>query len=256
MRTALTGASAFDDDDVARAYAYRPPYPRSLYDFLTRLPRRRSRALDLGCGPGKIARNLAVQFEHVDALDPSLPMLHLADDGRFPNITWIHASAETAQLTAAYNLVTAGASIHWMDHAVVFPKLAKSLDEGGVVAVIDGDEAHDAPWQADWELFMRRWLTRLGSEYDPCGHQAALAAFHDWMTVAGEREFQAPFTQSVEHLIECQHSRATWSRANLGGERAAEFDAELRAMLLPHATNGAISYTTKTRLVWGVPKCA
>jgi SAM-dependent methyltransferase len=180
-------------------------------------------------------------------------MLRLADDGAHPNITWIHASAETAQLATSYDLVTAGASIHWMDHALLFPKLAGVLAEGGVVAVIEGDGVHDVPWQADWDAFMRRWLERLGGQYDPDAYQEALSAFVAWMTVAGQRAFQAPFTQSIEHFIECQHSRATWSRARLGSERVAAFDAELRELLLPHATDGMLSYTIKTQMVWGIP---
>lgn len=247
------GAEAFDDAGVARAYAYRPPYPPALFDFLVQLPAQRHRALDLGCGPGKIAHNLSPYFEHVDAVDPSLPMLRLADDGQHPNITWIHSPAETAPLAASYDLVTAGASIHWMEHAALFPRLASALAESGFIAVIEGDEAHEAPWQADWEAFIQRWLNRLGRDYDPGGYHDSMTAYQCWIAVAGQRTFQMPVTQSIDEFIECQHSRATWSRRNLGAERAARFDAELRELLLPHSIEGAVRFTVETRLVWGTP---
>src|SRR5690606_35842056 len=102
VRSNPRGGAAFDDPDVARAYMHRPPYHPPLYDFLVELVPCHRRVLDLGCGTGKLAHGLAAHFEHVDAVDPSLPMLRLADDGRHDNITWIHGFAETALLDGPY----------------------------------------------------------------------------------------------------------------------------------------------------------
>ena len=245
------GCLAFDDEDVARAYVHRPPYPDALFDFLGDLTVNHRRALDLGCGPGKIAHRLASTFDHIDAVDPSAAMLWIADDGRHPNINWIHGFAESADLPGPYDLVTAGASIHWMDHSVLFPRLAAMLSEGGVIAVLGGDHAHDVPWDAAWEAFLQRWLEILGDEYDPGGYRDAMSRFRSWMDIHGERTFEGSFTQSIDHFIECQHSRATWSRANLGPDLTAIFDAELRELLSPYANNELISYTTRAEVVWG-----
>jgi trans-aconitate methyltransferase len=249
-----TSSVAFDDDDVARAYAHRPPYPPALYDFLLGLPRARRRALDLGCGPGKIAHGLAPHFQHVDAVDPSLPMLHLGDDGRYPNISWIHAPAESAQLAPSYDLITAGASIHWMDHEIIFPRLADILAEGGAMAVLGGDDAYDPPWEAEIQDFNRRWVERLGGTYDHQAYSRALSAYERWMTITGRRTFEALVHQTIEHYLESQHSRATWSRANLGPELTERFDAELRDLLAPHIDGGMLHYTVKTDVAWGVPR--
>lgn len=254
MMVDRTRSAAFDDDDVARAYAHRPPYPRAMYDFLLSLPRERNRALDLGCGPGKIAHGLAPHFRHVDAVDPSLPMLRLADDGRHPNITWIHATAESAPLAPTYDLITAGASIHWMEHAVIFPRLAGVLAEGGVIAVLGGDDAHDPPWEAEIQDFNRRWVERLGGTYDHQAYNRDLLAYERWMTIAGRRTFETTIHQTIAHYLESQHSRATWSRANLGPAPTEQFDAELREILSPHAVEGEITYTVRTELVWGRPR--
>ncbi|MEE9255157.1 MAG: class I SAM-dependent methyltransferase, partial [Pseudomonadales bacterium] len=140
-----TQGEAFDDREVVRSYACRAPYSPAMYEFLFDLVSL-SAALDLGCGPGKIARVLADRFARVDAVDPSLPMLEVArelDRDRPLNINWIHARGETAPFEPPYDLITAGASIHWMDHAVVFPRLAAAIADGGFMAVMDGDGAHE-----------------------------------------------------------------------------------------------------------------
>ena len=247
---------AFEDDDVAAAYAYRPPYPDQLFTFLRSLPARRRRALDLGCGPGKIAHRLAESFEHVDAVDPSLAMLRLADDGRHDNINWIPGRAETVELASTYDLVTAGASIHWMDHGTIFSRLASRIAPDGFIAVVEGDDAHDPPWQLQWEAFLRRWLCRLGHTYDPEGFRARMNAFRSWIDIAGERSFVASFSQPVERFVECQHSRATWSRSSLGQTQTAQFDSELAEILKPHAINGIIEFRTRTSVIWGKPRLA
>ncbi len=247
------GGDAFDDPAVAAAYRYRPPYPDALFDFLAGLPVQRRRALDLGCGTGKLAHRLAASFAQVDAIDPSASMLAIADDGRRQNISWILGRAEEAELAPSYDLVTAGASIHWMDHPIIFPRIAASLDPGGYIIIIEGDGAHDPPWQASWEAFLTRWIDRLGGEYDPAGYRSRMTAYRDWLDIAGARSFESEFSQPVEHFIECQHSRATWSRANMGADLAAAFDAELRDFLQPHAHNGDVHYRTHTTAVWGKP---
>lgn len=249
-----SGGRAFDDEDVARAYQHRPPYPDELFTILTDLPSKRLRALDLGCGPGTIAHQLAHHFERVDAVDLSLPMLQVADDGRHANIRWIHGAAETVSLEPPYDLVTAGASIHWMDHAVVFPRLAVSLATGGVVAVIEGDDAHEPAWNQEWEIFLERWLTRLGREYDPEGFRDRMESYQVWLEIDGAREFSGRVSQSIEDFIACQHSRATWSRNVLGEDLSARFDAELQTLLRPFATDGQIHFDTLTTVVWGRPR--
>ena len=85
----LSLAAIFADEDVARRYHTRAPYTPDLFTVLLSKTPGRRRALDLGCGPGKIARVLAEHFEAVVALDPSVPMIaagEAADGGQHPNV--------------------------------------------------------------------------------------------------------------------------------------------------------------------------
>ncbi|MEZ4569669.1 MAG: hypothetical protein R2849_04945 [Thermomicrobiales bacterium] len=78
--------------------------------------------------------------------------------------------------------------------------MARVLAPGGFLAVIDGDEARDAPWQSEWAGFLRHWLGRLGRAYDPGGHREWMSEFQPWMDVAGRRTFDCRFSQTMRRV--------------------------------------------------------
>lgn len=248
----------FDDAIVAENYSYRAPYATALYEFLCDRVVNHRRALDLGCGPGKIAGELATWFDQVDAVDPSLPMLKRGQalHAGMTNIRWIHATAEDAALEGPYDLITIGTAAHWMDHAVVFPKLAGVLETDGVLAMIEGDRPHQPPWQAAWMVFLRRWLERVGLRYDEAEFGDAVTAHERWIDVSGRCAFVFDYQQSVADFVACQHSRATWTISQLGEAVAAEFDRELTELLVPFAGAGQLEFSVQTNLVWGTPRSA
>ncbi|MGO4127766.1 trans-aconitate 2-methyltransferase [Inquilinus sp. YAF38] len=248
-------ASAFADADVARCYAARPPYAPELYAFLLGQVAGRGRALDLGCGPGKVAIVLADHFAEVVALDPSAAMIdagRAADAGRHGGIAWTCDTAEAYRTDRGFDLVTAGTSIHWLDHQAVFPKLAGWT---GTLAVIGGDEPAVAPCGDEaWTAFLARWLARVGGRYDPAGAAAEAGRHEAWMDIAGRKEFSFTVRQGLAEFIRGQHSRATWSRAVMGEALATEFDRELEALLRPFATDGQLDLTMVSTLSWGAPR--
>jgi SAM-dependent methyltransferase len=254
-----SGAAEFQDDAVVAAYVHRPPYPEALLARLLELMPARRAVLDLGCGPGKIARALAPHVREVLAVDPSAAMLRLGQGlGSIAgnNIRWVHAAAEEAPLgDEAFDLAVAGAAIHWMDPAAVFPKLARALRPAARLALVDGDAPSESPWQSAYQQVIKAWVERLGRTWDDTAHRALVQAHKPWFDVDGEESFTAPVRQPLEDLIAGEHSRATWSPARLGPPRAAAFDADLRAALSPWADDtGAVAYEVRSRLVWGRPR--
>ncbi|MDP3820414.1 MAG: class I SAM-dependent methyltransferase [Burkholderiales bacterium] len=248
-----TGAE-FEDIDVARAYRARSAYPPELYARLCGLAPGRTRALDLGCGPGKLALGLAEAFGEVFAVDPSAAMLGAGrelDQGRHGNVRWVQATAEAFPIPTPCDLIVAGASIHWMDHAVVFPKLAAALGREGVFAVVDGDGPHDASWKAGYLALLARWVGRMGGEFGDPAFRARMTAHEAWIEVMGRETFAATVQQDVEDFIESEHSRATWARAKMGAELAGRFDADLRDLLTPYARLGQIEFQTLSNILWG-----
>ncbi|MEI9886763.1 MAG: class I SAM-dependent methyltransferase [Rhizomicrobium sp.] len=244
---------AFDDADVARCYAYRPPYAPALYDFLRDLVPSRRCLVDLGCGPGKIAAALAGDFAEVVAIDAAPAMIDAARATHTQaNIRWLNAPAEDAALPEAIDLVTAGTSIHWMKHEVLFPRLAARTP---LVAVITGDAPPAPPWLAEQRAFLSKWLARVhGQTYDEKGFSAEGRSYEAWLDIAGRRSFAFTYRLSIADHIACEHSRSSWSRTRLGAELAREFDAELQAQLTPYATDGLLTLDLTSELVWGAPR--
>lgn len=248
----------FADPDVARSYLNRTPYPETLHRRLLELAPRHGRALDLGCGPGKLARALAGGFEEVVAVDPSAPMIALGreiDNGGHPNITWVCAGAEDADFGAPLDLAVAGSSLHWMRYGVVFPKLAAALAPDAPLCLVEGDGPAEAPWREAWQAVIVEWIGRLGHVYNSPEIQARARAQEDWIDLQGRESFEAVMRMPVEDLIDGEHSRATWTRAKMG-DLAGAFDADLRAVVAPYAEDGVVEFTTQTTLTWVRPRSA
>jgi len=253
--------AAFAEADVARSYYARPPYAPALYQRLLQLAPGRGRALDLGCGPGKVAIALADHFAEVIALDPSAAMLEVgraADAGRHRNIVWVNDRGETYAGETGFDLVTAGTSIHWPDHTVLFPKLAGWTR---LLAVISGDCPIPPCGEAAWLGFLKRWLEvmakvtpELRRPHDPIRSDAEGSRHEAWMDIGGRETFRHVFHQSARDFVICQHSRATWSRAAMGEALAAEFDAALTALMRPFATDGMLELKIVSDLTWGAPR--
>jgi len=256
-----TVGAIFAEADVARCYHARPPYAPALYERVLALVPDRCRALDLGCGPGKVAIVLADHFDEVVALDPSGPMLaegRAADAGRHPNIAWTLGKGETYQDDQGFDLVAAGTAIHWPDHAVLFPKLARWTP---LLAIVSQDDLAPPPCgEAAWLDFLQRWLVRMSERtpgvrkpYDPAGFAAEGARHEAWMEIAGRETFVHGWRQPLDEFVLGNHSRATWSRAAMG-ELAAAFDSELAELMSPYAIDGMLELQMVSELTWGTPR--
>ena len=152
-----------------------------------------------------------------------------------------------------YDLICAGASIHWLDHERLMPRLAGSLSNGAWVMVIEGDGAWQPPWQAEFTDFTARWLERMGRRHNEAEFGVAMNRYQEFMVIHGQREFVAPVEQPLNDFIECQHSRASWARAVMGLERSEHYDAELKELLTPHVRAGALHFQVRTALTWSRP---
>ncbi len=241
---------------MAEAYECRPPYPDETYTILLNLlGESRGRLLDVGCGPGKIARSLVDHVNGVDAVDFSQEMIRVGKslvNGDHPNLQWIYGQVEEVPLNPPYCMVTAGASIHWMEWRVVFPRFKEVLTADGYVVIIDGDRPIESPWR-DAELpIIRKYATN--PHYEEIDLIQELANRGHFLPIGDQRTIPVCFSQPIKDYVASFHSRESLSRAHMGDENVRAFDAELSRILANFAHDeGVLSFRLQTRVSWGRP---
>jgi ubiquinone/menaquinone biosynthesis C-methylase UbiE len=210
--------------------------------------------LDVGTGPGDVARNLAPYVERVDAVDWSEGMIALAQQlsgGDDPRIKWIQGRSEEVTLYPPYDLITAGGSLHWMDWSAVLPRFAAALEPAGFLAILDRHE-HDPPWQGTLKPAYHAYSTnRDWRPYDLIHELESRGLFRE----VGKWESEpAPLAQPVEEYIEYHHSMSGFARERMGSTAAQTFDEALRSILLPFAdADGILHMRIVGTVVWGTP---
>ncbi len=252
----LTPANAarFQDQSVVDTYLLRAPYPPETFTILADLVTDTPRAvLDVGTGPGVIARELVRCVDRVDAVDWSMPMIALGKGlpgGDHPNLHWLHARIEEAELEPPYALITAGVSLHWMDWEVVLPRFHDLLTPHGVLALVNAATTRP-PWHAEMREVARRFSTmQEREEFRLLDELSGRGLFR---TIDERRTRPVAFSQSVEDYIEELHSHSDFSRERMTDDAANAFDAAVRALVGPYATDGRLALEVTGGVIWGAP---
>ncbi|MBS04439.1 MAG: hypothetical protein CMQ24_17265 [Gammaproteobacteria bacterium] len=246
---------------VVDRYHLRPDYSGAVLEALLESGPRR--VLDLGCGPGKLSYLLAPHVEEVVAVDLSAAMLARArgDERDDANINWVEANVDTYVIPGVFDLVTAGASIHWFDHDRLLPGLAGHLAPAGRLAVINGDSAFNPPRGADELAIIKTVQLRINEELpawvDTVRYPTPLEEtllVHPMFASDGIRHF-GPHTvsQTVDDYIETFFSRQAFALDCMPGDAADWFRNEMRHLLQPHAVSGLLTFDVMVAFETGVP---
>ncbi|MEP7003816.1 MAG: class I SAM-dependent methyltransferase [Chloroflexota bacterium] len=250
----------FRDPEVASAYRQRAPYPAQTFDILNSLLVGPRTVLDVGAGTGALARRMLSFADRVDAVDPSEAMIHqgrqlpAGDDRR---LRWIHGPAESAPFDPPYGLITAGASLHWMDARVVMPRFAASLAPGATVAVLEIDD-ESPPWREQSIEIIKRYeeqrISRLTGEPVPAHHDdlsgliAEIEGAGLFLRRGEHRTAPVMLRRTVDEYLEFLHSTSTLARIRLG-PRTDRFDDDMRELfnrlgvsVLEFAVTGVVIY--------------
>jgi SAM-dependent methyltransferase len=107
--------------------------------LLRHVPERAERALDVGCGTGRFARELAKRVRQVDAIDLSPEAIAIAEQRSrdVTNVRFRRADLLTDDMEpAAYNYVSCLMVIHHVPFEPALERLSAAVKPGGVLAIL------------------------------------------------------------------------------------------------------------------------
>jgi SAM-dependent methyltransferase len=217
---------------VSAGYAaFRPRYPRPLFDFIASVAPRRDRALECGAGSGQATVDLAEWFDHVVATDVSASQI--AQAPRHDRILWVVAPAEALPLRAgSIDLVGVAQALHWFDFDAFFSEVRRVASRGAVLVAwtyaagrMDGEIG---------ELLRRFTFETVGPYWPPqrrhvdAEYQTIPFPFNRIATPALELEDHWPLARLVGFM-------RTWSavtrfRARRGEDPVAAVESDLASL--------------------------
>jgi SAM-dependent methyltransferase len=101
------------------------------------LPRSCEHVLDVGCGAGAFAAELAQQVRHVDAIDSSPVMIEVAKQVTPNNVTCILGDVMHETLPAErYDAIVSVTALHHLPLEDALRRLSSALRPGGVIAAV------------------------------------------------------------------------------------------------------------------------
>ena len=197
------------------------------------------RLLDVGTGPGLLAIGFARHCRDVVGVDPEPAMLEAARaaaaragvavrfvEGRFED--------EAAGL-GAFDVVTIGRAVHWLDPEPAQKALDRVVGPGGRILICHASSVADGrnPWLKAFTQVRNRWRSER-PVFDR-GRFFADGPFVPRRTIRVE----TVVATSVERLADRILSMSTSSPARLGDEAPAMRTA-MREALAPYAVEGAV----------------
>jgi ubiquinone/menaquinone biosynthesis C-methylase UbiE len=131
----------FTFDEVASVYSKaRPHYPDALVDDVVSYAdlKPNDRIFEVGCGTGQATKSFAERGFPILATDPGPEMLRGARErlANFSNVEFLETTFEAWPTDrAAFRLIIAAQSWHWVSAEVRFSKAAEALSRDGSLAV-------------------------------------------------------------------------------------------------------------------------
>jgi SAM-dependent methyltransferase len=223
----------------------------------------RRRLLDVGCGPGIVALELASQFEEIVGLDADPDMIAEAEREarrrRVGNARWVTLRAEVLPAALGrFRVATLAQSFHWMDRERVAWTIRTMLEPIGALVHVNaftrrGIDAStptlypQPPWEEVTEL-VRRYLgseTRAGQ-----GRRDALFSDEDDIfgsSFVGPEIEKVPdgriLTRTADQVVAAVYSVSS-SAPHLFGDRLDAFESDLRQVLMEASPDGMFCQPT------------
>lgn len=184
-----------------------------------------SRAVEVGCGTGKLTELLVARGLRVDAVDPGPRMIEVARRrvGR-SSLARFHLGRfeDVELLDGSFEAVFSATAFHWVDPAVGWRKAARLLRPGGVLALIAHRPVADDDSAALDAGFRELWAAFLPESANPW------PALRPAATVLGEAEaLGANISEVWDSLGDRRHGLAVAEAAKLFGETTVLAETQL-----------------------------
>lgn len=219
---------------------HRPTYPAKVFDDLVQKASAGGRpittALDLGCGTGRGALELALRVPKVFAVDPDMGMLNalsdvLATSGKDvqSKVVVQRGSAEATGLPpASIDAACLLQCWHWVDGSKGLPELKRIMRPGGVVAVVWNDRDLQDPVVKVLESLMEQYNKTYHREDRQCEPWAKSLYGNDEIPVEAVQHYSN--TRQVKDAQALVDLAMTFSyvRNALSAEQQKAFCSQLR----------------------------
>lgn len=224
---------------------FRPPYSPEFFRAVVERLRlgKRHALIDLGTGPGLLALGFAPYVGRIVGVDPEPAMLKVARraaDRAGHDLALIESAAEALpREVGAFDVVTIGRALHWMDRDRIGSLLERLVAPGGVVLACSARSATDGrnAWLEAYNEARRYWPgtpDRTRYRPDPAAVLAD-ARFHNGETIAVESSHALSARDLAHRILTLSGS----SPAVLGDKVSAMLhDVEQR--LLPFSRAGLL----------------
>jgi SAM-dependent methyltransferase len=243
-RSFVVAAGRYDETLYAGSAEYyargRMPYPQALADALRdELGLDGSgRLLDVGCGPGPLTHLLAPLFADAVGVDADPDMVRVAERGAAANERFVHLRAEELPAgLGTFRVVTLAQSFHWFASDDVARTLHEMLQLDGTLVFV-GATTHEGDGnvpRAEIAELVERWLgpeKRAGRGLRVFGEEPRNVL--DRAGVRNRRDIEVErdeaYSRSEDDVVASVFSQS-FSAPHLFGDRLAEFETELRALL-------------------------
>ncbi|MGI9502889.1 MAG: class I SAM-dependent methyltransferase [Geminicoccaceae bacterium] len=220
------------------------------------------RVLDLGCGPGFVANQLAPFARETIGVDPSKTMLDAAraeaDALGLDNVDYrLGSSFDLSIVDGPFQLVTMGRSFHWMDRPATLLQLEELIAEDGAIVLLS-DSMYDAPENEWWRRFTEIFEDFQNSDdfmprrkgWEPHVSLLIRSAFSD----VQQFSLFAHHRWTVDDVIGLALSRSNMTDSKLGPKRDS-FVAAVRQSLTPFVVDDHLcSLVEQTTIMARRPK--
>ena len=147
--------------------------------LLETVPRGAARVLEVGCGAGRLARQIAARAKQVDAIDRDAAVIALARSTAPDNVKYVLGDVMDYPLaTESYDAVVSMAALHHLPLRPALQRFAIALRPGGVLAAISHPR-RELPRELPVELAASAWHHLLGLQLTLSGYRRHPELRHD-----------------------------------------------------------------------------